>query len=70
MVKALETLWVIISDRIASGDDFIFMVRFHRNGHFRIFPIGGCQFSVKGSLGKSVELVEGLVFEVLASIVE
>ena len=70
MVKALETFSVIISDRIAPGDDFIFMVRFHRNGHFRIFTIGGCQFSIKGSLCKGVKFVEGLVFKVLAAIIE
>ena len=70
MVKALKIFRVIISDRIASGDDFIFMVGFHRNGHFRISPIGGGQFSVKCTLSKGVKFVEGLVFEVLASVVE
>ena len=70
MVKASEIFRVIISDRIVPGDDFIFMVGFHRNGHFRIFAIGGCEFSVKCTLCKGVKFVEGLVFEVLASVVE
>ena len=70
MVKAPEISMVIISDRIASGDDFIFMVGFHRNGHFWVFPIGGSQSSIKCTLSKGVKFVESLVFEVLASVVE
>ena len=70
MIESFETPRVVIAYGIASGNDFIFMVGFDRDSHFRVFPISGSEFSIEGSLGVGVEFVECLVFEVLAPVIK
>ncbi|OPZ08431.1 MAG: hypothetical protein BWZ10_02671 [candidate division BRC1 bacterium ADurb.BinA364] len=69
-IKAFDVLRIVVAGRLRPGDDLVFVIGLHRDGHFGIGAKERGQAAVEFALAIGVELFQRFLLEVVAAVVE